>query len=290
MLQAGMVSGFALSLAIVRDTTPERQAASLIGYISMAMGLAPLLGPMLGGFLDSAYGWRAIFYLYAGLGVLVFLVAWVDLGETGPLGKGGETNRWESFTKLLGTRRFWFYAIASASATGAFHVFLTGAPLVAAVEFGIGTAELGVYIGSITAGFMLGGFLSGRFAERFDPHLMMLAGRLISCVGLSVGIVLVLSGVLSPLTYFASTIFVGLGNGITVPSSNSAALSVRPELAGSAAGLSGAMVVAVGAVLTTLTGSLLPEDGAGLVLLCLLLVVSVLGAFMVLAAWRDSGK
>ena len=46
MIQGGMIAGYALSLAIVRDTTDERRAAGLIGYISMAMAIAPMLGPV----------------------------------------------------------------------------------------------------------------------------------------------------------------------------------------------------------------------------------------------------
>jgi DHA1 family bicyclomycin/chloramphenicol resistance-like MFS transporter len=65
MLQGGIATGYALSLAIVRDTKTERNAASLIGYIGMVMAIAPMLAPILGGFIDTALGWRANFYLFA---------------------------------------------------------------------------------------------------------------------------------------------------------------------------------------------------------------------------------
>ena len=84
MLQGGIISGYALSLAIVRDTTSERKAAGLIGYISMTMAIAPMLGPMLGGILDTAFGWRANFYFYAVAGLLLLVICWIDLGETKP--------------------------------------------------------------------------------------------------------------------------------------------------------------------------------------------------------------
>jgi DHA1 family bicyclomycin/chloramphenicol resistance-like MFS transporter len=82
MLQGGIATGYALSLAIVRDTKTERNAASLIGYIGMVMAIAPMLAPILGGFIDTALGWRANFYLFAVSGLLLLLVCWVDLGET----------------------------------------------------------------------------------------------------------------------------------------------------------------------------------------------------------------
>ena len=79
VFQGGMIAGYALSLAIVRDTDSERKAVGLIGYISMAMAVAPMLGPMLGGVLDTAFGWRANFYFYAGAGLLLLAICWIDL-------------------------------------------------------------------------------------------------------------------------------------------------------------------------------------------------------------------
>ena len=55
MLQAGMASGSTLSMVIVRDIHSNREAASVIGYIAMAMALAPMLGPILGGALDAGF-------------------------------------------------------------------------------------------------------------------------------------------------------------------------------------------------------------------------------------------
>lgn len=286
MMQGGIISGYALSLAIVRDTTSERKAAGLIGYISMTMAIAPMLGPMLGGVLDTAFGWRANFYFYAVFGLLLLIVCWVDLGETKLAGSKRAVEAPENMRTLVREPLFWAYSLCTTFSTGAFYIFLTGAPLVAASEFGVTTAQLGFYIGTITAGFMLGSFLSGRFAPQYEPSTMMLAGRLTACVGLTVGLATMLAGYMNPTIFFGSTVFVGLGNGLTMPSSNTSAMSVRPNLAGSAAGLNGALVVAGGAILTTLTGLILPAEGAGVVLHVLMLVASGAGLASVLWAIR----
>ncbi|MEO1399008.1 MAG: MFS transporter, partial [Pseudomonadota bacterium] len=138
MLQGGVIAGYALSLAIVRDTTSEQKAAGLIGYISMAMALAPMVGPVLGGILDTTFGWRANFVFYALAGIALFVLCWVDLGET----KSAQVPRsgTDAAKVLLKVPLFWAYALCSAFSTGAFYIFLTGAPLVAAQEFGVSTA------------------------------------------------------------------------------------------------------------------------------------------------------
>jgi len=138
-------------------------------------------------------------------------------------------------------------------------------------------------IGSITAGFMTGSFLSTRLAPKFPLTTMMLAGRLVACSGLLVGLLILLAGHLSLVTFFGATVFVGLGNGLTIPSSNAGAMSVRPKLAGTAAGVSGALTVAGGAALTTLTGFLLTDMNAPYMLIGIMLVASFAGFLS--AAW-----
>lgn len=271
--QAVMIAGSAVSLAVVRDTTEERAAASKIGSIGMAMALAPMLGPMLGGALDTMAGWRAGFYAYAIAGAALLALVWVDLGETRqarPRSKG-------AIRQLLRAPRFWAFAITGAFSTGSFYIFLTGAALVAATVFQVSSATLGLYVGSITAGFMTGSFLSSRLAARQRPAVMLVAGRLVGCTGLIIGLAITLAGAHTPLLYFGATIFVGLGNGITMPSAHAGAMSVRPDLAGSAAGLSGAINVGIGAGLTAITGWALTEANAAPMLLALMLGSALTG-------------
>ncbi|MFK7754258.1 MAG: Bcr/CflA family efflux MFS transporter [Sedimentitalea sp.] len=274
MLQAAIASGYGVSLAIVRDTAPPERATALIATIGMFMAVAPMLGPVIGGLLDAGFGWRASFVVYTVAGTVMALLCLFDLGET-RAARPASAGSGPGATTLLRTPLFWGYALCGAFSVGAFYVFLAGASVVAQSAFGVGTAQLGVYIGSITAGFMAGSFVSSRLSARVPGLVMMLAGRLVACIGLSIGLVLVLAGVLSPVFYFASTICVGLGNGLTMPAALSGALSINRNYAGSAAGFGGALSVAVGAVLTSLTGVLLAARPDPALLLGLMLGASV---------------
>ncbi|MEM6987369.1 MAG: multidrug effflux MFS transporter, partial [Pseudomonadota bacterium] len=288
MLQGGISAGFTLSMAIVRDTHTERQAVSLIGYIGMSMALAPMLGPVVGGVLDTLIGWRSIFVFYATAGVLLLLLCWFDLGETkvrNGLAAEGPTT---AMRVLLSEPRFWAYSLCGAFSVGAFFIFITGAPLVAVAEFGVSTAELGFYIGTITAGFMAGSFIAGRYGAKYPITTMMVAGRVVSCVGMVLGLLLLGTNLHSPVLYFSCVVFVGFGNGVTMPASNTGAMSVRPDLAGSAAGLNGALIVAGGALLTALTGNIITETHGAQTLLVLMLAVSGIGLCLALWASRLS--
>jgi Bcr/CflA subfamily drug resistance transporter len=286
LVQGAVIAGSALSPAIVRDTTPERRAASLIGYISMAMAIAPMTGPLLGGVLDELFGWRAGFATLALLGAALLALCWHDLGETNTRRASTFAQQLRAYPTLLGAPRYWAFALCTAFSTSAFYAFISGAPLVAASVLDLSPATLGLCLGSITGGFFVGSLLSGRYAGRAALITMMLAGRLTACAGLATGLVLVLAGQVSVATVFGATLFVGIGNGLTMPSSNVGAMSVHPGLAGSAAGLTGALTIGGGALVTALTGAVLPATNPAPVLLAIMLTCAAAGLAAVLILRR----
>ena len=288
MLQGAVIAGAVLSRAIVRDMMPPREAASLLGYISMAMAVAPMLAPVLGGALDQAFGWRAGFWAFALLGAGLLALCWADLGETNASPSATFGAQVRSYPELVRSRRFWGHSLCLTFSIGAFYVILAGAPLVVGRLFGLSPAQLGALLGSITAGFAVGGFVSGRLAARHALTTMMIAGRLVACAGLVAGLGLFAAGATHAAALVGAVMLVGLGNGLTVPSATAGALSVRPGLAGSAAGFSGALTVGGGAVLTSLTGLVVTQRGGAVTLLGMMLASTLLALAAALAVrWID---
>jgi len=103
---------------------------------------------------------------------------------------------------------------------------------------------------------------------------------------MTLGLVVFTAGASHPLALFGFTLFIGLGNGLTLPSSNAGTLSVRPALAGTAAGLSGALVMALGAVLSTFSALVVEVSPTPTALLTLLAGCALLSLVAALAALR----
>lgn len=263
MMQAGIVAAMVLSRAIVRDIVPERQAASMIGYVTMGMAVVPMIGPAIGGALDALFGWQAVFWALLVLGALVTWLAWADLGETAPLQGQSFREQVADYPELFLSPRFWGYAMSAALSSGAFFAYLGGAPFVGAQVFGMDPATLGLFFGAPAIGYFLGNFLSGRFSVRIGVNRMVLWGTIVNAAGLSLNLALFYAGLGSPLSFFGLMTFMGLGNGMTIPNATAGALSVRPHLAGTASGLAGALMIGGGAALSALAGALLvPGSGA----------------------------
>ncbi|WP_088624267.1 multidrug effflux MFS transporter [Oceanicola sp. 22II-s10i] len=277
MMQSATATGMALSRAAIRDQFDERESASKLALISTLMAVAPMMGPMIGGFLDSVFGWRANFFAYAAGGAFLFLLCYFDAGETHHKRSASFGAQFREYPELLKSRRFWGYAFCAAFSVSTFHIFVTAAPLIAPAAFGMGTAELGMWMGSITLGFMIGSGISSRVSRRYPLTTMMITGRTFAIVGIGIPTLFIAAGYVSVPLFFGAMILSGLGNGLTSPNANAGSVSVRPHLAGSASGLSSALIVGMGAVTTTITGALVTEAN-GLVMTPVLMVIAcVLG-------------
>ncbi|MFV0358316.1 multidrug effflux MFS transporter [Tropicimonas sp.] len=254
--QSTAVVGIVLSRAIVRDIYPQSEAASRIGYVTMGMALIPMIAPILGGALEQISGWRATFVFLLAAGVLVWWLCRADLGETARNTRVTFGQQLRDYPELLRSRRFWGYALACAFASAAFFAFLGGAPNVAGEIFGLTPLWTGVSFGAPAAGYLFGNYLTGRFSARVGINPMILAGALAATGGLGLSLALGFLGISGPVLFFSLITTLGLGNGLVMPNATAGMLSVRPELAGTASGLGGAIMIGGGAALSVLAGHL----------------------------------
>lgn len=263
VLQAFSAAGLVVPRAIVRDMVEPARAASLFGYITMGMALAPMAAPVVGGLLDEMFDWRATFGLLLAFGVIAFAFILLDLGETNHNRSESFGAQFRSYPELLLSRRFWGYVMAAGFTSGQFFAFLGGGPFVATEIMHLTPSAYGLLFGIISAGYVLGNFISGRFTERVGIRRMILTGNLLAMSGLLVSLALLSSGLEHPLSFFGPVVMIGLGNGMALPSVTAGMVSVRPHLAGSAAGLGSAMQIGVGAAFSVLGGLFLTvESGA----------------------------
>src|SRR5215212_2835657 len=109
-------------------------------------------------------------------------------------------------------------------------------------------AEYGFYFAIVPSGYILGNFASGRFAGRVGPNRMILTGTSIALGSVTVMAAAFAMGFMHPAALFLPTFFVGAGNGLVLPSGVAGAVSVKPDVAGAAAGLSGSFQIGFGAL------------------------------------------
>ena len=255
-LQAiGGSAGMILSRAIVRDLFSREQSASVLGYITMAWVLAPMISPLIGGLLDQWYSFRAGFVVLAGIGLLVFLAAYLRLRETNrSLQPDARIIRTTLYATLLRNPAFRGYAATVALGSAVFFCYLAVAPFIMVTVHGFSPVEYGTWFMCSAMGYMAGNFISGRYSVRVGNDSMIRIGNLLTLAGAIVMLAFAMSGQFHPSMLFLPMAVCAFGNGIMIPNALSAAISVDPKNIGSGAGLTGFLQIALGALASQAVG------------------------------------
>ncbi|MBD8893426.1 multidrug effflux MFS transporter [Roseibium litorale] len=288
----GGSAGLTLARAIVRDLYDRDRAASMIGYVTMGMTVGPTFGPAIGGFLDASYGWRGGFWLMLILGASVLAASFLTLHETNKVrahGTAGVQGLVRNYRSLIREPVFWAFALTACFTSSVYFAYLGGTPFIAAGQLGMRPEEMGFYFMFVGLGYFVGNGISGRVASRVGLVPMVVTGTVFPTLAIACLVIgTMVMGIRSELMLFLPMVLVGLGNGLCLPSAMSGAVSVRPDLAGSASGLIGSLQVGMGAVSSTLVAWLLsdtmfPQDSWPMVLVMGIYIVltwcGILGIF-----------
>ena len=127
----GGSTGLVIGRAIIRDLVDRNRAASMLGLVTTVMVVVPMTGPLIGGVLDTAFGWQGIFLFIAALSLAVLAWAALTLPETRTAAKPAGGAGFLSHLRALSTSRvFAGYVLSAGLGTATFFVFLGGSPYV----------------------------------------------------------------------------------------------------------------------------------------------------------------
>ncbi len=260
----GGCAGMVLGRAIIRDTNTRERAAAMMGYVNMGMTVAPMVSPLIGSLIEAAFGWRAVMLACSLIVLPILFSAWKFLPET-----LAERQELPGVAGLLGLYKallvlpsFRAYAMVTACSGGVFFSFMSGAPYVVVHGLGLPTTTYGMAFMSISFAFGLGNFVSARMSAQRGVLQMLRIGTTLTLCGGVLCLVAVMSLPPHLLNLFVPMVIVAIGNGVTQPNAFAGAVSVRPQLAGTASGLAGCVQMGFGAIITWLAALL--EDGSGI--------------------------
>ena len=280
----GASTGQTIGRAIIRDLYAREQAASMIGLITSAVVLMPMMAPLIGGILDTLFGWESIFVFSAALAGLVFVWAVLALPETRKIsGVPAEGSRFVSDLRALAASpRFFGYALCAALGSAPFFSFLAGAPHVVVTMLQRTSAEYGLWFFLPSIGFMIGNFAVSRLTARFGIDALIWAGIAFTIVGclINAAVYAALPG-WDMATIFVPQVIIGIGNGLLLPTAVAGAVSIRPQVAGTASGATGFIQMTIGAGAAQLSGYVVAGAASAMPLLLLMLFFGVATAVAV---------
>ena len=254
-LQAlGCCSAIIIARAIVRDAWAPADSAGVIARASSWLSLAPLLGPILGSYLQVSFGWRAAFVAHSILGACLLAAVMLRLPETNAHKNPRATELaglFENFRLVLGARAFW----ASALSYGAIFAFISGSSLALIGVLRVPTAWFGYCFAFGVSGYLGGTILCRHLLPKFGQAVTQRIGATASlAAGALFLAALALGAVHWALVVAAMFLMMG-AHGINFPVAQSGAVTPFPRQAGTAAGLMGALAMAVAFLVGTVTGA-----------------------------------
>jgi len=235
---AGMIVG----RAIVRDLFEGPAAQRLMSHVATIFTIAPVMAPVIGGWLQVWFGWRSIFAFMAIVSGLILLSCFRALPETLPVEKRRRLQPLplaRSYWKVLTQPAFLLACGSMAFTSAGFFIYILGAPIFLMKHLHLRETQFLWLFLPNSVGMVIGAAISGRFAGRISGNQTIAAGYIVMAIA-AVGNVLmnILLPPLLPWSIVPIFIYV-VGMSIAAPSLTLLTLDLFPEQRGLAASCQG---------------------------------------------------
>jgi MFS transporter, DHA1 family, multidrug resistance protein len=258
-LQAlGCCSVVIIARAIVRDAYAPEHSVRVIAKASTWLSLAPIMGPILGSYLQVTLGWRAAFATLGILSTCLIAVSFFRLPETNVHKDPRATELaglLANYRIVLGSREFWTYALPGALSYCSIFAFISGSSFVLIRVLHVPTAWFGYCFAFGVSGYLTGTIVCRRLVPALGINRTFRIGSAISLASGTLFLGAVAAGI-AHWSLMLAAMFLTMGaHGVNFPIAQSGAVSPFPQQAGTAAGLMGALYMGLALVVGTVVGA-----------------------------------
>ena len=287
-LQAvGGGAGAVLSRAIVRDRYSGAEMARAMSLMLTVILFAPMVAPIIGGYLLVWVGWRAVFWVLAVIGLAAILVVAFGIEETLPRNRRsapGVGSLLRGYGAVFGHRRALGYILSGGLSFAALFAFLSGAAFVFIEHYGLAPQHMGYVFTLNVVGVMAGGWVNSRLVMRRGVREMTTVGAALLFVGALALFVLVAFDVAGMWGAVAGIFAFTLPLNMINANSAAGALEYFPHHAGTASAVVGAVRYGFGALSGICVGLL--HDGTAMPMATVIFGCSAASAIIAVAMVR----
>src|SRR5712671_717848 len=242
----GGASGMVVSRAIIRDLYGRDRVGAMISLVIAVMMIAQMVSPLTGGLLETAFGWRAIFYAITAFSLVTTIAIALALPETrrDRVEAGGFRG---DVGSLMTSRAFIGYMLCQVLASQIIFAFAGGGPYIVVTQMGRSSAEYGAWFASTGLAYLIGNLFCVRFAPRHSLEKLIWFGLALQLAGAVSNLAWGLAGLNQlPSWLFGTQMLLMVGNAFVMANSAAGAISVRPDAAGTASGALGFLQMGLG--------------------------------------------
>lgn len=252
----GACGGIVIARATVRDLFEHSESARIFSLLMLVMGIAPILAPLIGGYVALFFGWHAIFLVVCVFSAIILAAVYALLPET------KESNReirigstFRIYLNILKDKDFLGFTLAGGLAQAGMFAYITGSPFVFIELFGVPAENYGWIFGSNALGLIALSQLNGRLLKTYNPTKIL---RVCLSVTAVFSLLLIFAGVFRfGFWGVAILIFLYVASlGMIFPNATAGALAEQSGNAGSASALIGTLQYGLAAVSSSLVSYL----------------------------------
>jgi DHA1 family bicyclomycin/chloramphenicol resistance-like MFS transporter len=250
-LQAlGGATGMVVSRAIIRDLYSRDRVGAMISLVIAVMMIAQMLSPLTGGLLETAFGWRAIFYAITAASLIIAVAIAFALPETRRARTEGGGFRGD-VGSLVTSRAFIGYVLCQVLASQIIFTFAGAGPYIVVTQMGRSSAEYGAWFATTGFAYLIGNLFCVRFAPRHSLEKLIWFGLALQFAGSLLNLLWGVTGLnQAPSWLFGTQMIVMFANAFVMSNSAAGAISVRPEAAGTASGAMGFLQMGMGSLVS----------------------------------------
>ncbi|RTZ16734.1 Bcr/CflA family multidrug efflux MFS transporter [Vibrio aquaticus] len=237
--------------AVVRDMFDREDFARAMSFVTLVITIAPLIAPMIGGYVAVWFGWRAIFWILAAFSVVVIaLVLWKipeTLSEENKQPLRVRTTL-QNYMRLFKNPVAMGLIFSGAFSFAGMFAFLTAGSFVYIDIYGVRPDQFGYLFALNIVAMIVMTSINGRLVKKVGSHTMLrfgLAVQLVAGIGLFVTWLLD-AGLWGTVVFVV--MFIGT---LSTIGSNSMGLllSSYPSMAGTASSLAGTLRFGTGSII-----------------------------------------
>jgi DHA1 family bicyclomycin/chloramphenicol resistance-like MFS transporter len=285
-------AGVVVARSIVRDLSSDSRAvSSRIGTLALVTAIAPVVAPLAGALIASAWGWRADFVVLAALGGALALTFALAVPESLPVQRRAAGRGFGVVGALgmaLRDRELAWVAVAMAAHAFGFYAYITTASFIVEHEFGHPPFVFALVFGTNALAMFAANIVFRRLVRRWHPAVAMGLGLALSTVAGGLLFVLAMAGSPPWLLWMLSTVFAGATAFVLTGAHSWGQLVLAAS--GAASALTGAAQFLGGVVGSPLTGFI---GTTATTLGALIALSSAVGLVAFSRAWRhrhDRGR
>jgi DHA1 family bicyclomycin/chloramphenicol resistance-like MFS transporter len=262
-LQAlGGCGGVVLARAIVRDLYSGARAGRELSLISMVMALAPVVAPLIGGVVQTGFGWRANFVVLTASGLMIAAAVWWRLPETltersPPM---SPSSMLRAFGGFLRDGSFLAHAGLVVLVFSGLFAWISASAFVLQDIYGLSSLEFGIAFAVGSAGFLTGSAIASRYVGRYGLDRIIGLGAVAQAAGGILMVVALLLGLRSVASLVLPMAIYLMGLGLVLPQAMAGAMQPYRDRAGAASSLLGFLQQSGAALCGVVVGQLLGDS------------------------------